>query len=89
MAILVNMGKRGFVLKEGFVNPGEQIVVDSETAQKLTKAYPGELKEIVINAEVVNKTVEKVEVETTVEQKAEPKEDKPVKKATRRKKGSK
>lgn len=87
MAILVNMGKRGFVLKEGFVNPGEQIVVDSETAQKLTKAYPGELKEIVINAEVVNKTVEKVEVETT--EKAEPKDDKPVKKTTHRKKGSK
>jgi hypothetical protein len=47
MAILVNMGKRGFVLKEGFLNPGGQVTVDSETAEKLTKAYPNELKLIV------------------------------------------
>lgn len=89
MAILVNMGKRGFVLKEGFVNPGEQIVVDSETAQKLTKAYPGELKEIVIKAEELKKVVEEPKAKTAVEPKAEPKDEEPVKKATRRKKGSK
>lgn len=86
MAILVNMGKRGFVLKEGFLKPGDQLTVDSETAQKLTKAYPQELKEIIVEA----KEVKEVVVEPTVAPKVEePAQDvKPVKKATRRKKGS-
>ena len=88
MAILVNMGKRGFVLKEGFLKPGDQLTVDSETAQKLTKAYPQELKQIIVEAKEVKKA--EVVVEPTVAPKVEePVEDvKPVKKATRRKKGS-
>lgn len=86
MAILVNMGKRGFVLKEGFLKPGDQLTVDAETAQKLTKAYPNEIKEIVVKAEEVKKAV----AETTEEPKVEePAEEKPAKKTSRRKKGSK
>lgn len=88
MAILVNMGKRGFVLKEGFLKPGDQLTVDTETAQKLTKAYPQELKQIIVEPKEVKKA--EVVVEPTVAPKVEePVEDvKPVKKATRRKKGS-
>lgn len=88
MAILVNMGKRGFVLKEGFLKPGDQLTVDTETAQKLTKAYPQELKQIIVEQKEVKKA--EVVVEPTVAPKVEePVEDvKPVKKATRRKKGS-
>jgi hypothetical protein len=86
MAILVNMGKRGFVLKEGFLKPGDQLTVDAETAQKLTKAYPNEIKEIVVKAEEVKKAV----AETTEEPKVEePAEEKPAKKTSRRKKSSK
>lgn len=44
MAILVNLGKRGFVLKQGFLNPGESIVVDAETAETLSRVYPQEIK---------------------------------------------
>lgn len=85
MAILVNMGKRGFVLKEGFLNPGGQVTVDSETAEKLTKAYPNELKLIVTETakgevEVVKE--EKPSVEETKE------EVKPAKKRASRKKKS-
>lgn len=47
MAILVNMGQRGFVLKEGFLNPGQTITVDQETAEKLSRVYPKELKVII------------------------------------------
>lgn len=65
MAILVNMGQRGFVLKEGFLAPGSQIEVAAETAEKLSKMYGKELKLIV--------------TETKVEPKEEPKEEKPVK----------
>lgn len=88
MAILVNMGKRGFVLKEGFLKPGDQLTVDTETAQKLTKAYPQELKEIIVEPKEVKKA--DVVVEPTEAPKVEePVEDvKPVKKTTRRKKGS-
>lgn len=50
MAILVNMGQRGFVLQEGFVGPGQQVTVDQETAEKLTKMYPQELKMIVVDS---------------------------------------
>lgn len=88
MAILVNMGKRGFVLKEGFLKPGDQLTVDAETAQKLTKAYPNEIKEIVVKAEEVKKAVAKTE-ETTEPKVEEPAEEKPAKKTSRRKKGSK
>lgn len=87
MAILVNMGKRGFVLKEGFLKPGDQLTVDAETAQKLTKAYPNELKEIVVKAEEVKKAVAKTE--TTEPKVEEPAEEKPAKKTYRRKKSSK
>lgn len=85
MAILVNMGKRGFVLKEGFLKPGDQLTVDAETAQKLTKAYPNELKEIIVKAEEVKKAV----AETTEPKVEEPAEEKTAKKTSRRKKGSK
>lgn len=44
MAILVNIGQRGFVLKEGLIAPGQQITVDQETAEKLSRVYPQELK---------------------------------------------
>lgn len=88
MAILVNMGKRGFVLKEGFLKPGDQLTVDAETAQKLTKAYPNEIKEIVVKAEEVKKAVAENE-ETTEPKVEEPAEEKPAKKTSRRKKGSK
>lgn len=47
MAILVNMGQRGFVLREGMLNPGATITVDQETAEKLSQAYPKELKVII------------------------------------------
>ena len=72
MAILVNMGQRGFVLKEGFLAPGSQIEVAAETAEKLSKMYGKELKLI---------ATEKVEpkVETKIEPKEEPKDEKPVK----------
>lgn len=43
MAILVNKGLRGFVLKEGLLAPGQQITVDQETAEKLSRTYPKEL----------------------------------------------
>lgn len=89
MAILVNMGKRGFVLKEGFLKPGDQLTVDAETAQKLTKAYPNEIKEIVVKAEEVKKAVAETK-ETTEEPKVEEiAEEKPAKKTYRRKKSSK
>lgn len=89
MAILVNMGKRGFVLKEGFLKPGDQLTVDAETAQKLTKAYPNELKEIVVKAEEVKKAVAETKIETTEPKVEEPAEEKPAKKTYRRKKSSK
>lgn len=74
MAILVNIGKRGFVLKEGFVGPSQQVTVDQETAEKLSKMYPQEFKIIV--AEVVEKPVAVVhavapEVQSEPEVKAE------------------
>lgn len=68
MAILVNMGQRGFVLKEGFLAPGAQIEVSAETAEKLSKMYGKELKLVVTE-----------KVETKVEPKEEPKDEKPVK----------
>ena len=46
MAILVNLGQRGFVLKEGLLAPGQSITVDAETAESLSRAYPKELKVI-------------------------------------------
>ena len=65
MAILVNIGQRGFVLKEGFVGPTQQITVDQETADKLAKMYPQELKVIVVE-KVVKEEPVKVEVEAPV-----------------------
>lgn len=58
MAILVNMGKRGFVLKEGMLNPGSTITVDQETAEKLSRAYPKELKVIIPDVVVKEVKVE-------------------------------
>ena len=59
MAILVNLGQRGFVLKEGFIAPGQQITVDQETAEKLSRVYPTELKMIVPDIKEVEKILEK------------------------------
>lgn len=61
MAILVNMGQRGFVLREGMLNPGATITVDQETAEKLSRAYPKELK--VIIPDVVKAPVKEPEVQ--------------------------
>ena len=93
MAILINLGQRGFVLKEGYLNPGEQITVDQETANRLTKAYPKELKEVAIEPiKAPSPKAEKAEEPETVE----PTEPTPVveetpkatvKKTSRRKKG--
>jgi hypothetical protein len=93
MAILVNMGKRGFVLKEGFLNPGGQVTVDSETAETLTKAYPNELKLIVTETaegktEVVKEVKPVVEPEVKEEVK-EVEEVKPAKRGSRKKKTAK
>lgn len=78
MAILVNIGQRGFVLKEGMIAPGQQVTVDQETAEKLSRTYPKELKLIMPDpikrvtpveevkekeAEVVEEKVEEVKVE--------------------------
>lgn len=92
MAILVNMGKRGFILKEGFLKPGEQLTVDAETAEKLTKAYPQELKQIIVQVQEVknaNSVEEKIVEPTVAKEVVEPIEENRVKKATRQKKGSK
>lgn len=91
MAILFNKGQRGFVLKEGFLKPGEQITVDQETAQKLTKAYPNELKEIVVEPIKVVETVQEPVVvkEPEVEETPVAPEEKPTKKGGRRTKKAK
>ena len=73
MAILVNMGQRGFVLQEGFVGPGQQVTVDQETAEKLTKMYPQELKMI-----VVDPVAKVVKQEPVVEEPKETIAEKPV-----------
>ena len=69
MAILVNIGQRGFVLKEGFVGPTQQITVNNETAEKLAKMYPQELKIVMMSGEVKAepKVVEEVKAEPVVE----------------------
>jgi len=83
MAILVNMGQRGFVLKEGMLNPGGTITVDSDTASMLSRAYPKEIK--VIEPEKVK--VEEPKVVTEVQHEAEPvKEEAPKKKRTYKRK---
>lgn len=66
MAILVNIGKRGFVLKEGFVGPTQQVTVDNDTAEKLAKMYPQELKVIVMEKVVKEEPVKVVVKETVV-----------------------
>ena len=63
MAILVNIGKRGFVLKEGMLNPGSTITVDQETAEKLSRAYPKELKVIIPDVVVKQAPVKEPEVQ--------------------------
>ena len=70
MAILVNKGQRGFVLKEGLLAPGAQLTVDNEEAQKLSRMYPKELMLILPDpivkpvAEKVAEPVEEVKEET-------------------------
>ena len=84
MAILVNIGQRGFVLKEGFVGPTQQVTVDNETAEKLAKMYPKELKIVMMSCEgtkAEEEVVEEVKVEEPVV--AEPEQPK---KATRKRK---
>ena len=95
MAILINLGQRGFVLKEGYLNPGAQITVDQETADRLTKAYPKELKEVKIEpikaheAPKAEKAEAPKEVEPTPTPVVEeaPKATGTAKKTSRRKKG--
>lgn len=82
MAILVNMGKRGFILKEGFLKPGDQITVSKEIAEKLAKFYPGEIKVVVADEP---KQEKKAEEKPTVE--PEVKEETPVKNGGRKKGG--
>lgn len=84
MAILVNMGQRGFVLKQGFLAPGKELVVDSETGLKLSRIYKKELKLIEVEEKVVAPTkeeakAEEVKVEQTVVE--EPKKRKYTRKA--------
>lgn len=72
MAILVNKGLRGFVLKEGLLVPGQQITVDQETAEKLSRTYPKELMLIMPEVKAPAKEEVKVEepvAETVVEEK--------------------
>lgn len=62
MAILVNKGLRGFVLKEGLLAPGQQITVDQETAEKLSRTYPKELMLIMPEVKVPAKEEVKEEL---------------------------
>lgn len=83
MAILVNMGKRGFVLKEGMLTPGGTLTVDADTALMLSRAYPKEIK--VIEPEKIK--VEEAKVVAEVQPVAEPvKEEAPKKKRTYKRK---
>jgi hypothetical protein len=89
MAILVNIGQRGFVLKEGFIGPGQQITADQETAEKLSRTYPNELKLVVQDKKEVEKILEPkeepVKEEPVLEEKVEePSVEEEPKKATRR-----
>lgn len=89
MAILVNIGQRGFVLKEGFIGPGQQITADQETAEKLSRTYPNELKLIVQDKKEIEKILEPkeepVKEEPVLEEKAEePSVEEEPKKTTRR-----
>lgn len=63
MAILVNMGQRGFVLKQGFLAPGKELVVDSETGLKLSRIYKKELKLIEVEEKVVVPAKEEAKAE--------------------------
>ena len=62
MAILVNKGLRGFVLKEGLLAPGQQMTVDQETAEKLSRTYPKELMLIMPEVKVPAKEEVKEEL---------------------------
>lgn len=84
MAILVNMGQRGFVLKEGFLAPGKEIIVEKESADKLAKMYGKELK--VIYNEDVKVEAPKQQESPKEEPKEELEEVKPAKRGGRRKK---
>lgn len=76
MAILINIGQRGFILKGGLVAPGQQVVVDQQTAETLSKVYPQELKLVVQDKKVIEKILEtkveevKEEVKPVEEKKA-------------------
>ena len=87
MAILVNKGQRGFVLKEGLLAPGQQMTLDNEVAEKLSRTYPKELMLIVpeVKAPVMEAKaepkVEEPKVEAVVEPVAEAKPKKRGRKA--------
>lgn len=72
MAILVNLGQRGFVLKEGLLAPGQSLTVNEETAETLSRAYPKELK-VIQPEKVVEKPVVKSEPVKEPEVKEAPK----------------
>lgn len=61
MAILVNIGQRGFVLKEGLIAPGQQVTVDQETAEKLSRVYPQELKLVAQDKKVIEEIIKPAE----------------------------
>lgn len=67
MAILVNLGQRGFVLKEGLLAPGQSLTVNEETAETLSRAYPKELKVIQPEKVVEKPVVKAVKVEPVKE----------------------
>ncbi len=73
MAILINIGQRGFILKGGLVAPGQQIVVDQQTAETLSKVYPKELKLVLQDKKVVEEILKPEVKEEKVEVKPEEK----------------
>ena len=66
---IINNNQRGFVLKEGFLKPGDTLTIDAETAEKLVRMYPKDLK--VIHTE--EKAKEAVKEEVKVSEVEEPK----------------
>lgn len=93
MAILINLGQRGFVLREGYLNPKQTITVDQETAEKLSRAYPNELKIVVqdtpkvavVEPVKVAKPEPKVEAVSVAEPVAEQEQPKKAKRTSKRK----
>ena len=86
MAILVNLGQRGFVLKEGLLAPGQSLTVNEETAETLSRAYPKELKVIQPEKVVEKPVVKAVKVEPVKEPEVKEEAPKAPKKRTYKRK---